>query len=740
MQEWYTKAEIAALSLTGFPSTEPGVTAWVKKQKIEQRFPNKIRPRKGRGGGKEYCFTILPRPNQSELSIRHLKSVTAPDAPPIEELFDGAHTIPEPPSTEAGELRRDAKLLVLNFWDIFRSRRNEPITTSRHFFVTMFKNNKIEGIPTWVKGALASTSGKTFQLSVNTLIDWENRRASHQFTELAGCYGNRKGSGILDRAASGKISTFIAALLVNQLHLTADHIRDLVRAEFGDDLDVDGEQKPVPDIRTFQRWIRNWLDTHREAVLKMTDPDAFKNKMKFAGTNMNHWVKRPNQLWEIDASPADVLLTDGRYSIYAVVDIYTRRMLVGVSKTATTEAVLCLTRKAILAWGVPEIIRTDNGSDFISYRFKQAMSALAIHQDITDPFSPEQKGTVERHIGTLQRGLMPLLPGFIGHNVTDRKKIEARRSFAQRLGESDKDAFCVDLSHDDLQEMIDQWLLSKYEHKKHGGLAGKSPFKMITEWSGRVRRIENEQALDLLLAPLAGKDGIRIVTKHGIRVDKTAFIAPELIPGTRVLCRHDPDDMGQIAVYSDDGREFICVAICPERKGVNPGKAIRAARDEQARRIAEVLDPIKKEIKGIKPRDMIHAVLDVNARDSASVAAFPKQSETYTSDGLDAAADAALPPSDSQPLTDDEIVEAEAAWAALNEDYGDNVVVLPSTSAPAVPQFDDDEEFVRWVRANPAEAGEGRVAYANQLLEESSTLRMQILGDEVNRQDGFVSA
>ena len=44
-------------------------------------------------------------------------------------------------------------------------------------------------------------------------------------------------------------------------------------------------------------------------------------------------------------------------------------------------------------------------------------------QDITAPFSPEQKGLVERNIGTLQRGLMTLLPGFIGHSVKDRKQI-----------------------------------------------------------------------------------------------------------------------------------------------------------------------------------------------------------------------------------------------------------------------------------------------------------------------------
>ncbi len=728
MQEWYSPAELAELDLPGLPTSRSSVARHATNNQWGQS--KYARARKGKGGGYEYHYKILPQSIQSLLTIRFLKCTAAPDETSLNDLFTGAHTIPEPPSSQAGELRRDAKLLILNFWDIFRSRRNEPITTSRHFFVVMYKNGKIEGIPDWVRGALRTANGKDRGLCVNTLIEWEKLRANHQFTELAGGYGNRKGKGVLDRAEGGDVATLIASVLVDRPHATADHIKDKVTDRFGNFLDVDGVQKPIPDIRSFQRWIRTWLDTHKEAVLKMTDPDAFKNKMKITGSNMNHWVKRPNQLWEIDASPADVLLTDGRYSIYAVVDIYTRRMLVSVSKTATTEAVLNLVRKAILLWGVPEILRTDNGSDFISYRFKQAMSALAIHQDITAPFSPEQKGTVERHIGTLQRGLMPLLPGFIGHNVADRSKIEARKSFAQRLGETDKDAFCVDLSHDDLTTIIDQWVATKYEHKIHGGLNKKTPFQMITEWTGPIRMLENERALDLLLSPLAGKDGMRVVTKHGIRVDRAAFIAPELIPDTRVLCRHDPEDMGRIYVYSHDGRDFICVAECPERLGVNPGEAVRAARAAQADRIKDELEPLKKEIANTKPRDMIDAILRVADQKCANVAEFPNPSETYTSDGLEAAADAAEPKAGPAPLTDEEIIAADQAWTEMHK-TSENVVVLPNAQekGTTIPNFADDADFVLWVRENPEVAGTGRVAYANQLLEESPTLRMQVLGN-----------
>ena len=129
------------------------------------------------------------------------------------------------------------------------------------------------------------------------------------------------------------------------------------------------------------------------------------------------------------------------------------------------------------------------------------------------------------------------MPGFIGHNVADRK-IEARKSFAARLGESDEKAFGVELTQEELQATVDRWLTAKYEYKAHGGLKGKTPFETMAAWTGKVRAIESERMLDVMLAPIAGKDGFRTVTKFGIALDKGArFIHAALVPGERVFCR-----------------------------------------------------------------------------------------------------------------------------------------------------------------------------------------------------------
>ncbi len=679
MQEWFTAQELADLKLPGFPASKVGVLDWFKARDYDAKFPAKTRRRQGRGGGTERHISLLPKGLQSLLTLRHLKTA---EAPPLEEIFSGAANIPEPPANEAAELRRDAILLVLNFWDIFRAKFIGSEETARHLFCTMYSNGRIDGIPAWVRGALTTNAGRERGFCANTLRGWETKRDKGDFGALAGAYGNRAGTGVLDTAEDGKVAAYLAALIVKNPHFTADHLRDQVIDRFGDVLNTvsakTGEIKPaaVPPHRTFQRWVAKWRDDHQDALMKLTDPDSWKNKRRFSGRHMNAWVRRPNQLWEADASPADALLVDGRYAIYAVVDIYTRRMKVLVTKTPRTEAMLMLLRRCILEWGVPEILRTDNGSDFTSHEFKRSVTALGIHHDISDPFSPEQKGTVERHIGTIQRGLMPLLPGYIGHSVADRKQIEARKSFAQRLGESDKKAFCVELTHEAMQAAVDKWVDDKYSHAPHAGLGGKTPFQVMAEWNGPIRRIENERALDLMLAPIAGKDGLRTVTKFGITVDKARFMHPDLIPGMTVLCRHDADDMGRLYVYSEDGRTFVCVAECPERLGINPGAAVRAVREAQAERLKTEVEPLQRDIRGMKPRHAIDSVLRVAAASSANVTAFPKPTETYTTPALEAASEALAPPAAPAPMGD---VVARHHEALVAELASPNVAVLPES-------------------------------------------------------------
>jgi hypothetical protein len=56
-----------------------------------------------------------------------------------------------------------------------------------------------------------------------------------------------------------------------------------------------------------------WKRDNAQQYSLATNPDAFKNKYQAAFGSRSEGITGPNQLWEIDATPADLLLTDGRH-------------------------------------------------------------------------------------------------------------------------------------------------------------------------------------------------------------------------------------------------------------------------------------------------------------------------------------------------------------------------------------------------------------------------------------------
>ena len=56
-------------------------------------------------------------------------------------------------------------------------------------------------------------------------------------------------------------------------------------------------------------------------------------------------------------------------------------MLLHVTRTSPSTAVCTALRRAILAWGVPNVVRCDNGKEFISNHTRTALTDLGIAQE-----------------------------------------------------------------------------------------------------------------------------------------------------------------------------------------------------------------------------------------------------------------------------------------------------------------------------------------------------------------------
>ena len=667
MIKWLSAEQIANLALPELPSSKRAVTRLATREgwaSATDRAGHPLaRRRDGVGGGWEYHVSLFPHSAKLKLAADALK---------LEEKANSAAPYQAQPEglTTKDALRRDAKIAIVQLTRAHALRAGLAQSIADNLFSTLYNAQDIEA-DAWIYAAIQKVSS-------SSIARWRKTLNEGNLHDLAGQYTNTRKSA-LDRAENGKIADYIGALIFKQPHLTAGHIRDLVRAKFGDQFKADDKTINLPPIRTFQRFITTWRKENATSLKKLTDPDGFKSTHRLSGTNMNAHVMRLNQLWEIDASPADVLCNDGRQNLYVVIDIYSRRMMASVSKTPRTQASLLLIRRAIMAWGVPEELRTDNGADFVSYQFKRAMNSLSIEQDVTAPFSPEQKGTVERAIGTLQRGFMPLLPGFIGHSVADRKQIEARKAFSARLGEKDDKAFCVDLSAEELQDKLNIWCADKYGHNQHRGINKETPFQRAAAYTGTIRRIENERALDLLLSPIAGKNGTRKATKYGIKFDGAHFISELLMPGQNVFIRLDPADMGRVYCFESEVGKFICEAICPDRLGVDPAAAVALARRRQSAHVKEQTAAIRREARNIKPRDMIDDVLRQSAEEAGVLTQFPTPSDPHATPSLEEAAIALSEERMRSELTPEQQAAHDKLKSELQVEDNGNVHELPET-------------------------------------------------------------
>ncbi len=447
------------------------------------------------------------------------------------------------------------------------------------------------------------------------------------------CGGDGGGAG--GGTSEETLDDLLAALAFEHgAHLTASHVARVARVRLHVDL----------SLRSLQRRLAAFRKEHARDLSAVSDPDGHRSRRAPAfgrrSENAQGVIPQPNALWELDSTPADVMCTDGRQTIVGAIDVGTRRGRLLVVPVSRATAICALLRRCLIDWGVPEVVRTDEGRDYTSAHLVRALADLGITHDICPPYTPEAKPFIERFFGTTARDLFAYLPGFVGHNVADRKKIEAKRSMAARRGKDGRETFSVALSAAELQARCDAWTDGIYHTRPHAGLGGETPAARARAWTDPLARIADVRALDPLLAEPVRGGGTRVVQKEGLRIAAHWHIAPELGPlvGERVGVRRDPAEPGRVLVFTEDGR-FLCLA------GEATGQA-RAAVAAQARARAKKADSAararaRKLRRGQTPERAMDDVLEAARSATARVVDLPRSADPHETPALGAAGAAA---------------------------------------------------------------------------------------------------
>lgn len=361
-----------------------------------------------------------------------------------------------------------------------------------------------------------------------------------------------------------------------------------------------------PSCSSIKRWLRDWEFENRRLVEELINPDKARGSWGTKIGSLSEDVLRLNQRWELDGTKLDVICVDMvRYTISVIIDIYSRRVKCHISKSSTAESIMMLMRDCMVDWGVPEEIVCDNGKDYVADAIVSFCRELAIRRHILPPFYPQGKPHVESFNRRLAKRA-ELWPGYVGHDVEERKDIENRLSFAAR--QAGKKVIRAGYSLTEMREALEAWLRDEYHAEDHRSL-GCSPNEKAAAYEGKVRRISDVRALDVLLQPAADS---RIYRAGYIELDGGKYIPspPAAAPpqGSHVSVRRGAD-YGIIYLYNQQG-VFVCEAVDAQRLGSDRKAVAGEIKRVAAEKLRQQMRELRKTVKRAAGRDVNDAIAD----------------------------------------------------------------------------------------------------------------------------------
>lgn len=291
-------------------------------------------------------------------------------------------------------------------------------------------------------------------------------------------------------------------------------------------------------------------------------------------------AQSPNAIWQADHTPLDILLLrpDGTVAkpwLTTVIDDHSRAVagyFLSFDEPSALHTSLAL-RQAIwrkddprwIICGIPDVLYTDNGSDFTSQHLEQVGANLKIRLVFSIPGKPRGRGRIERFFSTVNEMFLCELNGYApGGGV--------RGTPTLTLAEFDA--------------LFRAFLLDVYHRRENAET--KTPPVERWEAKGFLPRMPDSlEQLDLLLIQVAKARQVRV---DGIHFQNLRYISTTLAAyiGETVTLRFDPRDMAEVRVFHND--KFLCRAVCAELAGEAVAlRDILRARNTRRRELRGIL-------------------------------------------------------------------------------------------------------------------------------------------------------
>ncbi len=272
---------------------------------------------------------------------------------------------------------------------------------------------------------LASRYGKCERTIYRWVYNDNQEIATHQHPNIVN-HSNR-------RKYPPEVFAFIEKLKTEVPQRTAPTIMELVKKSFPNN---------TPSLSTIRSYIRNQGLTYKKRNRRV-------GYVKFERS-------KPNDLWQIDIAGVQTVGHLEKVYLIALLDDHSRFIVSAeYFKNQKGMNVIKVIRNAIMAYGRPNQILADNGTQFrnligeLGTKYTRLLENLGIKPIFAKPYHPETKGKLERWFGTVKQM-------FLG---------EARFKVKNDPG-------CT-LS--DLNQMLKEWVDWYNTKKIHRSLPGNNP-------------------------------------------------------------------------------------------------------------------------------------------------------------------------------------------------------------------------------------------------------------------------
>lgn len=367
---------------------------------------------------------------------------------------------------------------------------------------------------------------------------------------------------------------------------------------------VDQMNQALPEEEHVRRPARStiyrWLEALQQDLVDASREGAEAARIKYRAAIGSVKVGNVLERIEIDHTPLDLIVIDsltklplGRPWLTMAIDSYSR-MAVGFYisfNSPSAHGVLQCLRRSILpkgewlarfpgiegtwpAYGIPELIAVDNGTDLHSDALGSTCLEMGIQILFCGSKTPQHKGAIERFFRTMNMGLIHRLPGTVFSNVDERGDYPAEEKAV------------IDM--ETAVHLLTKWVVDVYNVSVHRGISARP----IDRWHESAdRRIIELPVYPQHLEVITGIPAKRTLFHYGIELDGLQYNS-ELLQTIRrrvgenlpVMLKYYEDTIAHIHVFDPLNKEYLKVPAKLAEYAENLPRDIHRLVREQARK------------------------------------------------------------------------------------------------------------------------------------------------------------